>query len=148
MVTPPLKQPPNTNHGHITLPILETDLTQRAGINLTKDQGISNDLWNSDRVVGPDTTPAAGNISAKLLLTYLPTKQPHGSLILPITDHPQEERIDSLENLVVSSSQNSIPKTKKIYIPPGVYNEDKYGDGYDIDGQIGPFLGAMEIEGT
>ena len=102
-----------------------------------------NDLRNSDRVVGPDTTPAAGNISAKLLLTYLPTKQPHGSLILPITDHPQEERIDSLENLVVSSSQNSIPK--QIYIPPGVYNEDKSVDGYDSDGQIVTFLGAMEI---
>ena len=29
-----------------------------------------------------------------------------------------------------------------------MYNEDKYGDGYDTDGQIGPFLGAMEIEGT
>ena len=36
----------------------------------------------------------------------------------------------------------------QIYIPPGVYNEDKTGDGYDIDSQIGPFLGAMEIEGT
>ena len=29
-----------------------------------------------------------------------------------------------------------------------MYNEDKAGDGYDTDGQIGPFLGAMEIEGT
>ena len=37
---------------------------------------------------------------------------------------------------------------KKIYIPPGMYNEERSGDGYDIDGQIGPFLGAMEIEGT
>ena len=29
-----------------------------------------------------------------------------------------------------------------------MYNEDKSGDGYDIDGQIGPLLGATEIEGT
>ena len=36
---------------------------------------------------------------------------------------------------------------KQIYIPPDVYNEDKAGDGYDTYGQIGPFLGAMEIEG-
>ena len=32
---------------------------------------------------------------------------------------------------------------KQIYIPPGVYNEDKVGYGYDTDGQMGPFLGAM-----
>ena len=37
---------------------------------------------------------------------------------------------------------------KQIYILPGVYNEDKAGDGYDTDAQIGPFLGATEIEGT
>ena len=37
---------------------------------------------------------------------------------------------------------------KQIYIPPGMYNEEKDGDGYDTDGQIGPFLGAMKIEGT
>ena len=29
-----------------------------------------------------------------------------------------------------------------------MYNEDKSGDGYDTDGKIGSFLGAMEIEGT
>ena len=28
-----------------------------------------------------------------------------------------------------------------------MYNEDKSGDGYDTGDQIGPFLGAMEIEG-
>ena len=86
-------------------------------------------------------TPAAGNIAAKPLLPHPHTNQPHGSLPLPITDHPQEERIDSLENLGISSSQILSPK--KIYIPPGVYNEDKSGDGYDIEGQIGPFLGDI-----
>ena len=50
-----------------------------------------------------------------------------------------------MKNLGISSSQKSIPK--QIYIPHGVYNEEKYGDGYDTDGQIGTFLGAMEIEG-
>ena len=73
-----------------------------------------NDLRNSDRVVGPDTTPAAGNIN-------------------------------SLENIVISSSQHLSPG--KIYIPPGVYNEDKGVDGYDTYVQIVPLLGAMEIEG-
>ena len=76
------------------------------------------------RVVRPDTTPAD----------------------LPVTDHPQEDQIDSLENQVISSSQKS--SSKKIYIPPGVYNENKAEDGYDTYVQIGPFLGAMEIEGT
>ena len=28
-----------------------------------------------------------------------------------------------------------------------MYNEDKSGDDYDTDGQIGSFLGAMETEG-
>ena len=37
---------------------------------------------------------------------------------------------------------------KQIYIPPGVYNKEKSGDGYDAHGQIGPLLGAMEIEGA
>ena len=45
----------------------------------------------------------------------------------------------------ISSSQKSIPR--QIYIPPGVYNEDKAGDNYDKDGQIGSFLGSMETEG-
>ena len=104
-----------------------------------------NDLRNSDRVVGPDTTPAADNISAKPLLPHPPKNQPNVSLTLPITDNPQEERIDYLENQGISSSQKSSPK--QIYIPPGVYNEEKAGDGYATDGQIGPFLGDMEIEG-
>ena len=146
MVNPPLKHTSPTKHGNSPLPLLETDHSQRAGINSTKNQGILNDLRNSDRVVGPDTTPAAGNIAAKLLLLHTPTNQPHGSLTLPITNHPKEERIDSLENIGISSSQNSI--SKQIYIPPGVYNEDKAGDGYYTDGQIGPFLVDMEIEGT
>ena len=44
----------------------------------------------------------------------------------------------------------AIAKTnpKKIYIPHGVYNEDKAGDGYDTYGKIGPFLVATKIEGT
>ena len=29
-----------------------------------------------------------------------------------------------------------------------MYHEEKYGDGYDTYGQIGPFLEAMEIEDT
>ena len=37
---------------------------------------------------------------------------------------------------------------KQIYIPPGVYNGDKDGNGYDTDIQIVTFLGAIEIEGT
>ena len=102
-------------------------------------------------------------------------------LPLPITDHPQEERINSLKNQGISSSQkidgkfsenaactaaNATATTSqpvadasaaaaiattnpnKIYIPDGVYNEDKAGDGYDKDDQIGPLLGDMEIEGT
>ena len=136
-----------------------------------------------DRVVGPDTTPADGNIASKPILPHPPTNQPHGSLHLPIIDHPQEERIYSLENQGISSSQKltehfsgnstrtaatatettSQPDTaaaaptvaeiattsqKQIYIPPVVNNEGKSGDGYDTDGQIGPFLGAMEIEST
>ena len=51
-----------------------------------------------------------------------------------------------MENQGISSIQKSIHK--QIYIPPGVYNEDTAGDGYDTDGQIVPLLGAMEIEGT
>ena len=74
----PLKHPPNTNQGHGTLPLLETDHPQRSGSNSTKNQGISKDLPNSERVVGPDTTPAAGNIAAKLLLPHTPTNQPYG----------------------------------------------------------------------
>ena len=57
---------------------------------------------------------------------------------------PAAGNINSLENLGISSSQNLSPK--QIYITPGVYNEDKVNDGYDTDGQISPFLGAMEIE--
>ena len=183
MGNPPLKHPPPKNQGHSPLPLLETNHPQREGIDLTKNQGISNDLPNSDRVVGPDTTPAASNIAAKPLLPHPPTNQPHVSLPLPITDHPQEERIDSLENQGISSSQKLTEKLsenaahtadtatattiqpattatspaaaeiatktpKQIYIPPGMYNEEKDGDGYDTDGQIGPFLGAMKIEGT
>ena len=141
MGNPPLKHPPPKNHGHSHLPLLETYHPQRAGINLTKNQGILNDLRNLDRVAGPDTTPAAGNIADKPLLTYPPTNQPHVSLTLPITNHPQEEWIDSLENLGISSSQNSSPK--QIYIAPGVYNEDKAGDFYYIGVQIGTLLEDM-----
>ena len=103
-------------------------------------------MRNSDRVVAPDTTPAADNIAAKPLLPHPPTNKPNVSLPLPITENLQEERIDSLENLGISSNQNSIPK--QINIPPCVYNEEKVVDGYDTDDQIGNFLGAMEIEGT
>ena len=111
-----------------------------------------------DRVVGTDTTPAAGNITAKPLLPHPHTNQTHGSLNLTINEHPQEKRIDSLENQGISISQKSTEKLskntactaatatattiqtaaaaanlaasalattspKKIYIPPGAYNE-------------------------
>ena len=66
-----------------------------------------NDSQNSDREVGLNTTPAAGNIADKPLIPHPPKNQTNISLHLPITDHPQEERIDSLENQVISSSQNS-----------------------------------------
>ena len=124
MGNPSLKHPPTTNHGNIPLPLLDTDHPQRLGSDSTKNQGISNDLRNLDRVVGDDTTPAA----------------------LPITELPQEEQIDSLDNQGISSSQKSSPK--QIYIPPGVCNEDRAGDGYDTDGQIVLFLGDKDIEGT
>ena len=101
----PLKHLSITNHVHSILPILNTDYPQRAGRDSTKNQGISNDLPDSDRVIGPDTTPAAGNIASKPILPSLPTNQPHGSLPLTITDHPQEERMDSLKNQGISSSQ-------------------------------------------
>ena len=174
----PLKRPPPKNQRHILFPLLDTNRPQRAGSDSTKNQGISNNLPNLDRVVGPNTTPVACNIAAKPLLPHPTKNQPHGSLHLPITDHPQEERVDSLENQGIASSQKltgklsknaariaanatattsqpaaaeaapsaaAIAKTSpdKIYIPPGVYNEDQYGDGYETDGQIGPFLGAM-----
>ena len=141
MGTPPLKHPSPKNHGHGPLPLIETDHTLRSGSNSTKNQGILNHLRNLDRVVRPDMTPAAGNIAAKPVLPHPPTNQPHESLPLPITDHPQKDRIDSLEKLGIASSQNL--SHKQIYIPPGVYNEDKSGDGYVIDGQICPFLGDM-----
>ena len=64
------------------------------------------DLLNSYREVGLDTTPAAGNIAAKPLLPHTPTNQQYVPLTLPITDHPQEESIDSLENQGISSIQN------------------------------------------
>ena len=101
----PLKNPPPKNQGHNPLPLLETDHTQRSGIDSTKNQGISNNLPNSDRVFRPNTMPHAGNISDKPLIPHPPTNQPHESLPLTITDHPQEERIDSLENQGISSSQ-------------------------------------------
>ena len=94
----PLKQNPPTNQAHSPLLLLDTEHIQRAGINLTKNQGISNDLPNSDGVFGPDTTPAAGTIADKPLLPHPPTNQPRGLLPLSITDNPQEERIDYLEN--------------------------------------------------
>ena len=78
MGNPSLKHPPTTNHRHSRLPLLDTDHTQRAGSNSTENQGISNELRNSDREVGPNTTPAAGNIYAKPLLPHPPTNQPHG----------------------------------------------------------------------
>ena len=106
MGNPPLKHTPTTNHGHSTIFLLETEHPQRAGSDSPENWGISNDLRNSDRVVGPDTTPAAGNITAKPLLTHPPTNQTHGSLTLTITEHPQEEQIDYLENQGISSSQN------------------------------------------
>ena len=80
-----LKHTPPTNQGHGPISLLETDHPKRAGSNSTKNQGILNDLPNSDRVVGPDTTPAAGNIVAKHLLQHPPTNQPQKSLTLPIT---------------------------------------------------------------
>ena len=100
----PLKHSPNTNQGQGTLPLLETDHPKRSESDSNKNQGISNDLPKSERVVGPDTTPAAGNIYAKPLLTHPPTNQPHRSLPLPITEHPKEERIYLLENQGISSS--------------------------------------------
>ena len=106
MGSPPLKYPPLTNHGHSPLPILETDHPQRAGSDLIKNWGIYNDLQNSDRVVGSDTTTADGNIAVKPLLLHPPKNQPHGSIPLTITNHSQEDRIDSLENQGISSSQN------------------------------------------
>ena len=107
MGNPLLKHPPPTNHGDNPFPLLETDHPQRSGSDSTKNPDILNNLRNSDRGVGPDTTPAAGNIAAKTLLPRPPTNQTHGSLHLPITDHPQEERINSLENQGIASSQNS-----------------------------------------
>ena len=104
MGTPTLKQPPPTNHKIIPVPLLETYHPQRAGSDLTEIRGITNNLRNSDREVDPDTTPAAGNISAKPFLPHPTTNKPHVSFPLPITDHPQEERIDSLENQGISSS--------------------------------------------
>ena len=85
----PLKHPPPKNHVHRPLPLLETDHPQIAGSDLTENQGILNNLRNSDRVVGPDTTPAASNIAAKHLLPRPTTNQPHGSLPLHITYHTQ-----------------------------------------------------------
>ena len=73
MGNPLLQHPPPTNHGHIPLSLLETNHPQRAGSYSTKNQGISNDLQNSDREVGPDTMPASGNIDAKPLLPHQPT---------------------------------------------------------------------------
>ena len=107
MGNPPLKHPTPKNQGHSPLPPLETKHPQRAGSDSTENQGISNDLPHSDRVFRLDTMPAAVNISAKPLLPQSPKNQPHGSFLLPITDHPQEERIDSLEYQGISSSQKS-----------------------------------------
>ena len=104
---PSLKHPLPKKHGHSPIPLLETNHPQRAGIDSTENWGILNDLRNSDREVGPDTTPAAGNIDAKPLLPHPPTNQPNGSLLLPSTDHQQEWRINSLENHGISSSRNS-----------------------------------------
>ena len=73
----PLKQPPPTNHGHISLPQLETYHPQREWRNLSKNRGILNNLRNYDREVRPDTTTAANNISAKTLLQHTPTNQQH-----------------------------------------------------------------------
>ena len=103
----PLKNPPPKNHGHSPLLLLETDRPQRAGSNSTKNRGILNNLRYSDREVGPDMTPSAGNIDTKPLLPHTPTNQTHGSLPLPIANHPQEERIDSLDNQGISSCQHS-----------------------------------------
>ena len=89
MGTPRVKHPPPKNHVKIPLTLLETYHSQRAGIDSTENRGILNDLQNYDRVVGPDTTTAAGNISYRPLLPHPPKNQPHVSLPLPITDHPQ-----------------------------------------------------------
>ena len=40
MVFPPLKHHSPTNHGHIFIPIIMTNHSQRAGSHLTKNQGI------------------------------------------------------------------------------------------------------------
>ena len=89
MVMTPLKHPTPTKHEHITLTICETDHSQRAGSYMTEIRGILNDLRNSNREVGPDTTPVAVNIAAKTLLPHSPINHQHVSLPLPITDHPQ-----------------------------------------------------------
>ena len=102
-----LKQATPTNHGSSHIPLLETYHPQRAGSHLTKIWGISNDLRHSDNEVGPDTTLAAGNIDSKPLLPHTTKNKLHESLSLPITNHPQEERINSLENKGISSSQTS-----------------------------------------
>ena len=106
MGIPPLKRPTPTNHGHVPLPILETEYPKRAGSDKTKNQGILIDLRKSDREVGSDMTPAAGNIAAKTVLPHLYTNQQHGPLPLPINDHEQEEKTYSLENQGITSSKN------------------------------------------
>ena len=80
-----------------------------------ENQGISNDLPNPDGVIGPQTGNIAANIAAKPIVCPPPsTNQPHGSLHLPITVHPQKERIDSMEKQgqpATSSSSNTSEKS-------------------------------------
>ena len=48
---------------------------------------------------------SADNIAVKALLPHPHTNHPYEPLPLYINSHPQEERIDSLENQGISSSQ-------------------------------------------
>ena len=63
-----------------------------------ENQRISEDLPNSNRVVGPQTGPVAANIFAKHTSKQGDTTKFSATLPLSDTDHPQKEGIDSVEN--------------------------------------------------
>ena len=105
----------STNQPHSPLPIPNTDSLVNERTDLTENNGMSSGFSNSNIGVLGKNWPKDTVLAVEP--TKRPTNTPHG----PESDRKQR------------------PKRRCLGLP--VANESRFDEGYDSDGQIGPFLG-------
>ena len=110
-----------TNQPHRPLPISNTNSLVEDQTDLTRNNGISSGFSNFYIGVLAKNRPKDTVLAAEPIKR--PANTPHG---------PESNRKQRLKRWCLSLF---------------VANESRFDEGYDSDGQIGPFFGALDAEG-